>query len=560
MKKLLPSLRYTLPMISMVLVALAIDAPQPACAQDLATPSSVELKITKHYLNIPIGRQDRMHIIDLHAGGKLQREWPLQLAEDSIGYWIYLDVSAFKGQKITLSGTVSQRALQRIYQDDQINGADSLYKESNRPQFHFTVKRGWNNDINGPVFYNGQYHLFWQSFPFGLIWNTGFMYWGHAVSTDLLHWQELDPALLNDSLGSPWSGTAVVDKNNDGGWGKNALVLYYACFDRVSDQEVQCIAYSTDAGKTFQHYKGNPIINSDWELGTTSTRDPKVFWYEPTRTWVMLLFEKDGMSFFNSTDMRHWTRESHVAGLWECPDFFELPVDGNPATKKWVIHGGSSEYMIGSFDGKTFTPETPKLRYAEGKNAHGEDILYAAESFSNMPDGRVVQMAWGRIVHPGMPFIQMILFPTEFTLHNTDQGVRLRANPIGEIDHLHQTAHTWNDLTAQKANQQLAAIHSGPLHVKMNITLPAGNDLHLRYQGNAILDLAATDLRPGENEIEILLDKTVAEIFINKGERYIVHQLPPKTNDNGLEFDGEKYGPAIRSLQVYEMKSIWDGH
>jgi len=561
MKNLLSSFRHiALPIISMVLVALAIDAPQQACAQDLATPSSVELKITKHYLNIPIGRQDRMHIIDLHAGGKLQREWPLQLAEDSIGYWIYLDVSAFKGQKITLSGTVSQRALQRIYQDDQINGADSLYKESNRPQFHFTVKRGWNNDINGPVFYNGQYHLFWQSFPFGLIWNTGFMYWGHAVSTDLLHWQELDPALLNDSLGSPWSGTAVVDKNNDGGWGKNALVLYYACFDRVSDQEVQCIAYSTDAGKTFQHYKGNPIINSDWELGTTSTRDPKVFWYEPTRTWVMLLFEKDGMSFFNSTDMRHWTRESHVAGLWECPDFFELPVDGNPATKKWVIHGGSSEYMIGSFDGKTFTPETPKLRYAEGKNAHGEDILYAAESFSNMPDGRVVQMAWGRIVHPGMPFIQMILFPTEFTLHNTDQGVRLRANPIGEIDHLHQTAHTWNDLTAQKANQQLAAIHSGPLHVKMTITLPAGNDLHLRYQGNAILDLAATDLRPGENEIEILLDKTVAEIFINKGERYIVHQLPPKTNDNGLEFDGEKYGPAIRSLQVYEMKSIWDGH
>jgi fructan beta-fructosidase len=272
----------------------------------------------------------------------------------------------------------------------------------------------------------------------------------------------------------------------------------------------------------------------------------------------MLLFEKDGMSFFNSTDMRHWTRESHVAGLWECPDFFELPVDGNSATKKWVIHGGSSEYMIGSFDGKTFTPETPKLRYAEGKNARGEDILYAAESFSNMPDDRVVQMAWGRIVHPGMPFIQMILFPTEFTLHNTDQGVRLRANPIGEIDHLYQTAHTWNDLTAQKANQQLAAIHPGPLHVKMTITLPTGNDLHLRYQGNAILDLAATDLRPGENEIEILLDKTVAEIFINKGERYIIHQLPPKTNDNGLEFDGEKYGPAIRSLQVYEMKSIWN--
>jgi len=512
----------------------------------------------RHYLNIPIGHQARMKVIELHAGGKLQRELPLQLAEDTIGYWIYIDVSAFKGQKITLSGMVSQKALRRIYQDDRINGADSLYKESNRPQFHFTVQRGWNNDINGPIWYNGQYHLFWQSFPFGLIWNTGFMYWGHAVSTDLLHWQELDPALINDSLGSPWSGTAVVDRNNDGGWGKNALVLYYACFDRVSDQEVQCIAYSTDSGKTFQHYSGNPVINSDWELGTTSTRDPKVFWYEPARTWVMLLFEKDGMSFFNSTDMRHWTRKSHVPGLWECPDFFELPVDGDTKTKKWVIHGGSSEYMIGSFDGKTFTPETPKLRYAEGKNKRGEDCLYAAESFSNMPDSRVVQMAWGRIFHPGMPFSQMILFPTEFTLHTTDEGIRLRANPIGEIDHLHQNAHSWSDLTAQQANQQLAAIHPGPLHIRMTVTLPAGNNLHLRYQGNALLDLAATDLPPGANEIEILLDKTVAEIFINKGQRYIILQLPPKTNDNSLEFDGEKYGPAILSLQVYEMKSIWE--
>ena len=108
-----------------------------------------------------------MRLIELRADGQLQRELPLQLAEDTIGYWIYIDVSAFKGQKITLSGGTSQHALQRIYQDDRINGADSLYKESNRPQFHFTVQRGWNNDVNGPIFYNGQYHLFWQSFPSG---------------------------------------------------------------------------------------------------------------------------------------------------------------------------------------------------------------------------------------------------------------------------------------------------------------------------------------------------------------------------------------------------------
>jgi sucrose-6-phosphate hydrolase SacC (GH32 family) len=152
----------------------------------------------------------------------------------------------------------------------------------------------------------------------------------------------------------------------------------------------------------------------------------------------------------------------------------------------------------------------------------------------------------------------MILFPTEFTLHRTDEGIRLHANPISEIDGLHSTTRQWTNLTAQQANQQLATIHPGPLHIRMTVTLPAGHNLHLRYQGNTLLDLAATDLPAGANKIEILLDKTVAEIFINKGQRYIIRQLLPPTNDNGLEFDGEKYGPAIGSLQVYEMKSIWD--
>jgi hypothetical protein len=330
------------------------------------TWAQVTITITKHYLNIPIGNQARMKLLQLRTGSRVKLEMPVQLAEDTVNYWIFVDVHEFKGQKMVLAGPATATALKRIYQDDKINGSDSLYKETNRPQFHFTAKRAWNNDVNGPIWYNGQYHLYWQSFPYGLSWNTGYMDWGHAVSNDLLHWQELDPALRPDSLGSPWSGTAVVDNNNDGGWGKGALVMYYACFDPISQQEIQCIAYSTDGGKSYQRYAGNPIINSDWELGTTQTRDPKVFWYAPKKTWVMVLFEKDGMSFFNSVDMRHWTRQSHIAGFWECPDFFELPVDNDSTNKKWVLHGGSSEYAIGSFDGKVFTPETQHLKYAEG--------------------------------------------------------------------------------------------------------------------------------------------------------------------------------------------------
>ena len=520
--------------------------------------NELKLKITKPYLNIPVGYRARMKMIEINVAGKMQREFPVQLAEDSVNYWIYIDVTEFRGKTISLTSPASSKSLNRMYQDDKINGSDSLYKERNRPQYHFTVKRGWSNDINGPIFYNNQYHLFWQSFPFGLSWNTGFMYWGHAVSKDLLHWKELSPALMLDSLGSPWSGSAVIDKNNDGGWGKNTLVLYYTAFDRVSGKQVQCIAYSTDNGTTFKRYNGNPVIDSNWEMQTTDTRDPHVFWHEPSKHWVMVLLEKDGMSFYNSADMRKWEKQSRFKGLWECPDFFELPVDGDNQNKKWVLHGGSPEYMIGTFDGLKFTAESEKLRYCdENKNDPG-DVLYAAQSFENMPDSRRVQMAWGRIEHLGMPFTQMMLFPTEFSLVTTPEGIRLVANPIGEISHLHNKEYKWNSITIKEANEELNKIKPGPLHVKINFIPDPGNSIRLCYRGGEFLNLLPENLQKGENTLELLIDKTVAEIFVNHGKHYIVKSLNKYRNNEGLIINSERYGPVINRLEVFGMKSIWN--
>jgi fructan beta-fructosidase len=551
MLTILPSRRAFNLCIKKLLLLVCLPASYTAFA------GQVKLHVTSQYLNVPIGRNTEMKEVQLQVAGVTQLEFPAQLAEDTISYWIFIDVSAYRGQTVTLSSQASNHALSRIYQANTINGADSLYRETNRPQFHFTVKRGWSNDINGPIYYNGQYHLFWQYFPFGLEWNTGFMYWGHATSPDLLHWKDVGKALMLDSLGSPWSGTAVIDKNNDGGWGKNALVLYYACFNRHTNKQVQCIAYSTDNGKTFKHYASNPVIDSNDELKTNDTRDPKVFWYQPTNTWVMVLFEKDGMSFYNSADMRHWQRQSHFAGLWECPDFFELPVTGNPTLKKWVLHGGSSEYFIGSFDGKTFTPESPKLDYAEGQNAEGNDVLYAAESFENMPNGRRVQMAWGRVSHQGMPFTQMMLFPTEFALTSTPEGLRLTATPIREIAQLHKTSYTWRGQTAAQANTVLHNIKAGPLHIKLTLAPGQGHSLRLLYQGNQLLTLQPGYLTTGENNLEILIDKTVAEIFINQGRHYILKTLQPKNNEKGFEVATETTEPVFTALQVHEMQSIW---
>ena len=518
-----------------------------------------DMHVTQQYLNIPIGRQTKLRIFTITEDGAVKRTFPLQLADDKVEYWIYLDISEFKGHTITLAGPATQPALDRVYQDRSIRDAATMYKEVNRPQFHFTVKRGWSNDVNGPIFYNGQYHLFWQAFPFGVLWDTGFMYWGHATSKDLVHWTELSPAMMLDRLGSPWSGSSLIDHQNAAGFGKDALVLVYTAFDRHTEKEVQCIAYSTDNGATFTRFDGNPVLDTNAEVGTTQTRDPHVFWYAPTQHWVMVLFEKDGTSIFNSTDLKKWTRTSHLKGLYECPDLFELPIDGDRSRTKWVIHGGSSAYYIGSFDGKTFTPETTELRYAEGKNAKGEDLLYAAQTFAEMPDHRRIQMAWGRIWEQDMPFTQLILFPTEFKLVTTADGLRMVATPIHEIDRLHGKQHAWTSLAVADADQKLHAIPPGPLDVKIDINLPQDGALTLQYQGTDLITLHSGDLKDGQGSMELLIDKAVAEVFINGGRRYIVRELPASNDPTGLRLHSEGTSGTLNRLEVYELRSMWGG-
>ena len=537
--------------LALCLVALVF------CALPSLFAESRVLHITQHYLNIPISRQAKPQLIQISVDGSVKREFPVQLATDAIDYWIFIEVSEFKGQTITLSGAVVQPALIRIEQSNHIHDAAGLYKEVNRPQFHFTVKRGWNNDVNGPIFYKGQYHLFWQAFPFGVSWDTGFMYWGHAVSKDMTHWRELDPALIVDKTGSPWSGSSIVDHNNDSGWGKDALVLIYTAFDRVTHKQVQCIAYSTDNGSTFTHYPGNPVLDTNTEVGSNDTRDPHVFWYAPTHRWVMVLFEQDGMSIFNSTDLKTWTRKSHLKGFHECPDLFELPIDGDTSHTKWIIHGGSSSYSIGTFDGSTFTPESPELHYAEGRNSHNDDLLYASQSFAEMPDGRRVQMAWGRIEPQGMAFNQMMLFPTEFKLRNTRDGLRLLSTPIDEIKLLHTKHYAWSSLTASDANQKLHNIAGQPMHLKAQYTLAANDTLTIQYQGSNLVTIPSKDLEHGAGSVEILIDKCVAEIFIDSGRRYIVREVPSIAGSPGFDFATGQTSSRLDKIDVFELKSMW---
>ena len=255
----------------------------------------------------------------------------------------------------------------------QTAAADSApYSETYRPQFHFTPEKNWMNDPNGLVYYKGEYHLFYQYNPNGNSW--GDMSWGHAVSEDLVHWKELPLALSHDDNEMVFSGSAVVDENNTTGFGtkKNPpMVAMYTSHNKSTGIQSQSLAYSTDRGRTWTKYQGNPVI----DIGSRDFRDPKVQWYAPTKSWLMTvsLSAEHKVRFYSSKDLKDWTQLSEfgpagaTGGVWECPDLFPLAVDGDKNNIKWVlvvninpggIAGGSAaQYFIGDFDGTKFTAD-----------------------------------------------------------------------------------------------------------------------------------------------------------------------------------------------------------
>lgn len=204
-------------------------------------------------------------------------------------------------------------------------------------------------------------------------------------------------------------------------------------------------------------------------------------------------------------------------------------------------------------------PRVPQLHYAEGKNAKGEDLLYAAQSFAEMPDGRRIQMAWGRVWEQDMPFTQTMLFPTEFRLITTPDGPRMVASPISEIDRLHAKQHTWSALSASDVDAKLRSIAPGPLEVKMDVTLPPNGALTLQYQGTDLITLHPADLPSGHGSVHLLVDKAVAEIFVDGGRRYILRELPASTSQTGLALHLEGTGATLNHLNVFELKSMWEG-
>ncbi len=526
---------------------------------------SHEWILEKSYLNLPIKDGAEKRKATFHVEGQEPQSFEIELADGEPDWWAFIDTGRFKGRKATL--TVDELpedsiALKQITQSNQIVDSADLYHEALRPQFHFSPRRGWTNDPNGLVFYKGEYHLFFQHNPYG--WSWGNMHWGHAVSTDLVHWKELPVALFPDQHGTMFSGSAVVDWNNTSGFQTGEEKALVAMFTAAGTPFTQGLAYSNDRGRTWTKYTGNPVLPHI----AAENRDPKVIWHAPSHNWVMALY-LDGSDYalFSSTDLKHWKRICDVAlpGASECPEFFEIAVDGHPDTKRWVFYGANGKYLVGTFDGTTFKPETEPL------TLHHGNCWYASQTYTDIPakDGRRILIPWGTMATPGMPFNQMMGIPVNLTLHNTPEGPRLSANPVLELHSLRTKTHKVAPQNLLLGSNPLANVSGELLDIELKLSLGDSKGIDMNVRGISIsFDPAANEIVCNGNkaplhsinghiQLRILVDRTSIDIFGNEGTLYMPIGVIVPHDNKSLSLTSKSGTAKIDDLTIHELRSSW---
>lgn len=451
------------------------------------------------------------------------------------------------------------------------------YNQTLRPQFHFTSLKNWFNDPNGMVWYDGEYHLFFQHNPKDT--KHGNMTWGHAVSADMVHWEQLPHAILPYGGGTIFSGTAVIDQNNSLGKQKGNNKTMVAVFTFAKEPFYQAAAYSTDKGRTFQLVNNGAAIvpNQGFDKGE---RDPKVFWHQASKKWVMVLWVKRGakegtpeeklgkVRFFTSDNLTDWTMASDLEREWvfECMDFVELPVDGNKDNKKWLLYDASFDYEIGNFDGKTFTTDKKVFKGDFGTN------FYAAQSFNNSPDDRTVMIGWmnqGKnsiFQNAGMPFNQQMSFPTTMELRTTPEGVRLYRWPVKEVEKLYTKSYKFKNLSVEKTKKKLSSVKAEL--IDMSIEFEPKNSIKLTIRGLEVAydqkngqfafgtSKVAAPTIDGKVKLRVLLDRASIELFANEGAAVSTCYAVPEVGNYSISLSADG-NTKINSLVINELKSSW---
>lgn len=496
--------------------------------------------------------------------------------------------------------------------------ATSTYRERYRPQYHFSPALNWMNDPNGMVYYDGEYHLFFQHNPFGNKW--GHMSWGHAVSPDLVHWEQLPIAIPEANGAMAYSGSAVVDWNNTSGFGRDGrppLVAIYT--GRRETSQSQYLAYSNDRGRTWTVYDRNPVL----DIGRKDFRDPKVFWYEPRQRWVMVvaLPDQHKVSFYASPDLKQWMHlsdfgpEAAVGGVWECPDLFELPMDGDSKKTRWVLivnlnpgslaGGSGTQYFVGEFDGTRFTAELP----APGVTSAGMPLdsvlwadygkdFYAAVSWSGVPrdDGKRIWLGWmnnwqyGQDV-PTSPWRSVQSLPRTLALRTTMHGIRMVQEPVRELQRLRGPRRT---LAAQPIGEGSASlapqgIVGTALEIVAEFEAGTAAELGLKVRtgqqeetvigidpraGQLFVDrtrsgevgfhpafsgrhTAPLPIENGRVRLHVFVDWSSVEVFAGHGEVVITDQIFPAPQSDGVAMYARSGTARLVSLDAWALDSIW---
>ena len=415
------------------------------------------------YLILPVEEEQPEAQVLLDTGRKTDTWMDVRLAVSKTDYEVPFALS--KGKKAVvkiLNLKNGAEALKKMRLSDTWDAANTDYY---RPAYHHTPAYGWMNDANGLTYKDGEYHLYFQYNPYGSKW--GNMHWGHSVSRDLIHWDHLDPAIARDTLGHIFSGSTVVDTRNSAGYGKNAIIAFYTSASDKNGQ-IQCMAYSKDNGRSFTKYKGNPVLTPF--DGLKDFRDPKVFWYEPAKSWYMIVSADKNMRFYKSKNLKKWDYVSEWGNgygaqpnQFECPDFFPLYVDGDKSKMKYVmivninpgfVYGGSAtQYFIGDFDGKTFKcdskPQT--VKWLDWGKDH-----YATVTFSNTGE-RIVAVPWMSNwqyanLTPIRQYRGANSLPRELKLFSNNGEVYMSANVVDEARALRKDTKAVGNVDVDNAN------------------------------------------------------------------------------------------------------------
>lgn len=500
---------------------------------------------------------------------------------------------------------------------DQHLAAETKFSEKYRPQFHYTPRINWMNDPNGLVYYQGVYHLFHQYNPFGNRW--GYMSWGHAVSTDLVHWDHKAVAIPygKEQEEGIFSGSAVVDHQNTSGFGDGGnppiVAIYtshYTLEDGSTDQ-AQSLAYSLDGGETFTKYKGNPVL----EFGDPDFRDPNVSWNEEMGKWLMVvaLPTQHKVRFYSSENLKDWEYLSEfgpagaTGGIWECPDFFQLPVNSDSKNQKWVLHvdmnpgsiagGSGSQYFVGEWDGTTFTPDKEFMDTAPHWVDYGTDF-YAAISWNNIPeeDGRQLWVGWMNNWNyandiPTDPWRSAMSIPRSIHLESNNGSYRLIQKPVESLKQLredpvriknlalnNETVSLSDREVSGKAFEMMIEIDPGDAKtVGLNVRTGENQETVIGFdaaKSSVFVDRtnsgqsdfneefakrndAPVELENGRVRLHVFVDWSSVEVFINDGSRVITNRIFPDSESTGVSAFSEGGTAEITNLEFWPLESIW---